>query len=184
MIASGRHLQSDTYTTFGVALSLIFVYFTKIYWIDAIVALGFGGYIIFIGVKIIRTSLKGIMDEADEKILNQIALMLSQHRLPQWVDIHNMKVQQFGEHLHIDAHITLPWYYSLKDAHNQMESVMALLEQNIDRSIEFNFHMDDCKSFSCELCELNCSYRQKPFLRKINWDKNTISQPEKHILKN
>lgn len=184
LISSGRHLQSDTYTTFGVALSLVFVYFTKIYWVDALVALIFGGYIIFVGFKIIRASLKGIMDEADEKILNQIAEMLSRHRLPQWVDIHNMKVQQFGEHLHIDAHITLPWYYSLKDAHNQMESVMALLEQNIDRPIEFNFHMDDCKIFSCELCELNCGYRQKPFLRKINWDKNTISQPEKHILKN
>jgi hypothetical protein len=32
-----------------------------------------------------------------------------------------MKIQQFGANLHIDAHITLPWYYDLRDAHNEME---------------------------------------------------------------
>jgi divalent metal cation (Fe/Co/Zn/Cd) transporter len=45
--------------------SLILVYFTKIYWIDAAVALIFGTYIIFVGYKIVRKSLSGIMDEAD-----------------------------------------------------------------------------------------------------------------------
>ncbi|MGZ5209679.1 MAG: cation diffusion facilitator family transporter, partial [Kaistella sp.] len=52
--SSGKHLQSDTFTTLGVVISLVLVYFTKIYWIDAAVALIFGGYIIVIGYKIIR----------------------------------------------------------------------------------------------------------------------------------
>src|SRR5690606_11127135 len=43
--SSGKHLQSDTFTTLGVVLSLVLVYSTKIYWIDAVVALLFGGYI-------------------------------------------------------------------------------------------------------------------------------------------
>jgi divalent metal cation (Fe/Co/Zn/Cd) transporter len=41
------------------------VYFTKIVWIDSVVALILGIYIILIGYKIIRKSLSGIMDEAD-----------------------------------------------------------------------------------------------------------------------
>ena len=65
LISSGKHLQSDTWTTLGVVISLVLVYFTKIYWIDAAVALGFGSYIIFVGYKIVRKSLSGIMDEAD-----------------------------------------------------------------------------------------------------------------------
>ena len=39
LISSGKHLQSDTWTTLGVVISLVLVYFTKIYWIDAAVAL-------------------------------------------------------------------------------------------------------------------------------------------------
>ena len=55
--SSGKHLQSDTITTLGVVVSLVLVYFTKMYWIDAAVALFFGGYIMFIGYKIIRKAL-------------------------------------------------------------------------------------------------------------------------------
>ncbi len=38
LISSGKHLQSDTITTLGVVISLIIVYFTKIYWLDSVVA--------------------------------------------------------------------------------------------------------------------------------------------------
>jgi divalent metal cation (Fe/Co/Zn/Cd) transporter len=53
--------------------SLILVYFTKIYWIDAAVALIFGTYIIFVGYKIVRKSLSGIMDEADPELITKLA---------------------------------------------------------------------------------------------------------------
>lgn len=182
LISSGRHLQSDTYTTFGVVLSLVLVYFTKLYWIDSLVALFFGGYIIFIGGKIIREALKGIMDEADEGILAQIVEVLEKNRRPEWIDIHNMKVQQFGAHLHIDAHITMPWYKNLKDSHEEMEKIMKLLAENIDRPIEFNFHMDDCKPFSCSLCGLDCTYRRKLFILKLKWNIYNISHNKKHTL--
>lgn len=78
--SSGKHLQSDTITTLGVVLSLILVYFTKIYWIDAVVALIFGGYIMFIGYKIIRKSLSGIMDEADLGMLTRLSEILTKNR--------------------------------------------------------------------------------------------------------
>jgi hypothetical protein len=61
----------------------------------------------FVGYKIIRKSLSGIMDEQDPEILNQIIRVLEENRT-EWIDVHNMKIQQFGANLHIDAHITLP----------------------------------------------------------------------------
>lgn len=54
------------------------------------------------------------MDETDDKLLKEITAILLANRQPQWIDIHNMKIQQYGANLHIDAHITLPWYYSLR----------------------------------------------------------------------
>ncbi|MBQ0152325.1 MAG: cation transporter, partial [Chryseobacterium sp.] len=155
LISSGKHLQSDTITTLGVVISLVIVYFTKIYWLDSAVALLFGVYIIFVGYKIIRKSISGIMDEQDPKILNNIVKVLENNRKTEWIDVHNMKVQQFGASLHIDAHITLPWYYTLRDAHNQMESMIVLLASNTKRTVEFNFHMDDCKPISCEVCQIS-----------------------------
>ena len=179
--SSGKHLQSDTITTLGVVLSLILVYFTKIYWIDAVVALIFGGYIMFIGYKIIRKSLSGIMDEADLGMLTRLSEILTKNRKTEWVDIHNTRIQQHGSGLHIDAHLTLPWYYELRKAHEEMEEVYKIIAKNSDRTIEFNFHLDDCKPFSCKICELSdCPVRQHDFLGKVHWNAENISQEQKH----
>lgn len=185
LVSSGKHLQSDTITTLGVVISLIVVYFTKIYWIDSAVALTFGGYIIFVGYKIVRKSLRGIMDEQDPKILNNIIQLLENNRKKEWIDVHNMKIQQFGASLHIDAHITLPWYYSLRDAHNEMENVILLLAKNTKRPVEFNFHMDDCKPISCSVCQImHCPVRENDFVKRVEWTAENVTSIEKHSVQN
>ena len=151
LISSGKHLQSDTWTTLGVVISLVLVYFTKIYWIDAAVALVFGSYIIIVGYKIVRKSLSGIMDEADPDLLKAVVEVLAKNRKKEWIDIHNMKIQQYGSGLHIDAHITLPWYDTLRESHQEMENIIKTLASETERHVEFNFHMDDCKPHSCEI---------------------------------
>ncbi|KFC23797.1 cation diffusion facilitator family transporter [Epilithonimonas lactis] len=185
LISSGKHLQSDTFSTLGVVVSLILVYFTKWVWIDSVVALALGFYIITIGYKIIRQSLSGIMDEADPAMLGRLADFLNENRKPEWIDVHNMKIQQFGSRLHIDAHITLPWYFELRSAHNQMEEMIKEIAENTDRTVEFNFHMDDCKPTSCAICQIaNCPVRQHEFLKKVEWTGENISQPDKHTVEN
>ncbi|WP_415325199.1 cation diffusion facilitator family transporter [Chryseobacterium sp. MMS23-Vi53] len=183
LISSGKHLQSDTITTLGVVISLVVVYFTKIYWIDSVVALIFGGYIIFVGYKIVRKSLSGIMDEQDPDLLKQIIKVLEDNRRIEWIDVHNMKIQQFGANLHIDAHITLPWYYSLRDAHNEMEKMIILLAKNTKRSVEFNFHMDDCKPISCPVCQIaDCPVREKDFVKRVKWTPENVTCVDKHTV--
>lgn len=179
--SSGKHLMSDTITTGGVVISLIIVYITKLFWLDAVVAILFGSYIIVVGYKIVRKSLSGIMDEQDLDLVEKIAKILENNREIDWIDIHNMKIQQFGANLHIDAHITLPYYYSLREAHQEMEKVIILLAKNSNRQVEFNFHMDDCKPKSCEICQIqNCPVREFPFLKRIEWTSQSITQADKH----
>ena len=183
LVSSGKHLQSDTITTLGVVISLIIVYFTKIYWLDSVVALVFGFYIIYVGYKIVRKSLSGIMDEQDPDLLNQIIRVLEENRRIEWIDVHNMKIQQFGANLHIDAHITLPWYYSLREAHNEMEKMIILLAKNTKRSVEFNFHMDDCKTVSCPVCQIkDCPVREKDFVKRVEWTPENVTSIDKHTI--
>ncbi|MPT31260.1 MAG: cation transporter [Chryseobacterium sp.] len=185
LISSGKHLQSDTITTLGVVVSLVLVYFTDLVWIDSVVALILGVYIITIGYKIIRKSLSGIMDEADPELLNKLATFLNKNRKEEWIDVHNVKIQQFGSRLHIDAHLTLPWYFELRTAHDEMEELIKLIAKNTDRSVEFNFHMDDCKPTSCAICQIeNCPVRQQNFIKKIEWNGENIAQPDKHTVDN
>lgn len=183
LLSSGKHLQSDTWTTVGVVVSLALVHLTGFRWIDSVVALLFGGYIITVGYKIIRTALGGIMDEADFEMLYELANYLEKERKKEWVDLHNVRIQQHGSKLHLDAHLTLPYYYSLREAHDKMEELVRCIATEAKRPVEFNVHMDDCKPFSCKICTLDtCPVREFAFEKKITWTAKTIAQPDKHTL--
>jgi cation diffusion facilitator family transporter len=49
LIASGKHLQTDTYSTVGIIIGLLAISFTGFVWIDGVVAVGFGLFIIYTG---------------------------------------------------------------------------------------------------------------------------------------
>src|SRR5688572_1780077 len=53
LISSGKHLQSDTYSTLGILAGLVLIYFTNIAWLDSAVAILFSFLILYTGYKII-----------------------------------------------------------------------------------------------------------------------------------
>ena len=53
-------------------LGLVIVILTDWFWVDSAIALGFGALIVFIGIKEIRKSVAGIMDEADFELLRKL----------------------------------------------------------------------------------------------------------------
>ncbi len=66
LMASGRHLQTDTYTTLGIILGLFLISITGAIWLDGAVAIIFALFIIRMGFKILRHAIAGIMDESDQ----------------------------------------------------------------------------------------------------------------------
>src|SRR5258705_3399490 len=77
LISTGKHLQTDTWSTLGIVIGLILILITGLVWIDSAVAILFSLFIIFTGYKILRSSLAGIMDEADTTLLKKMVQMLT-----------------------------------------------------------------------------------------------------------
>lgn len=69
LVAGGKHLQSDTYSTIGLVAGLILVKITGITLIDSLMALIFGGLIIFTGISILRKTIATLTDKADPENL-------------------------------------------------------------------------------------------------------------------
>ena len=114
LIASGKHLESDTYSTIGIVVGLILIYFTKLVWLDSIIALVYALIIIVTGYKIMRSSIAGIMDEADKKLLDEVVEYLNNSRTKNWIDLHNLRIIKYGAILHLDCHLTVPWYFTVR----------------------------------------------------------------------
>lgn len=183
LIASGKHLQTDSYSTLGILVALLLIYFTGQQWIDPAVAILFGGIIIFTGYKIVRKSIAGIMDEADIDLLEKMIEVLNKNRRENWVDLHNLRVIKYGSILHLDCHLTVPWYLNVHEAHREIDALSQLVKKDFGESMELFVHSDGCLPFSCKICnKQNCPERIHNFEKKIDWTIENILQNQKHQL--
>ena len=183
LLASGRHLQTDTLSTVGIIAGLILMIFTGYKWIDGVVALCFAAFIIYTGYRIIRGSVAGIMDEADQKILARLVEVLNVNRRHNWVDLHNVRVIKYGSVLHLDCHQTVPWYLNVNEAHAEIDALATIARQEFGESVELFVHSDGCLPFQCHICnKQSCPVRQHEFEKRITWTLENISQNKKHQL--
>ncbi len=183
LIASGKHLKTDTYSTIGIFIGLIFLYLTKKVWLDSIVACIFALIIIFTGYKIVRTSIAGIMDEADMKLLHNLVDLLNENRRENWIDLHNLRFIKYGSTLHCDCHLTVPWYLNVNEAHAEIEALAKLIRNEFGQAVELFVHSDGCEEFSCRICsKQNCMVRKHDFEKKITWTIKNISKDSRHAI--
>lgn len=183
LIAGGRHLQSDTYSTIGLVIGLLLLYYTKILWIDSALALIFGTIIIWTGISILRKTIATLLDKADNDILLSMAECINNNRRPDWIDIHNTKAIKYGSYLYIDCDLTLPWYYNLIESHQACESLEHTLAARFSDKIQISIHSDPCCMKHCEHCLVNsCTSRKTPFvmLEKINLLNMTESDEDRN----
>ena len=182
LTASGKHLQTDTFSTIGIIAGLILIYFTGYKWMDSAVAILFGLLIMYTGYNILRRSIGGIMDEADVKVLNRMVQVLNSNRRENWVDLHNLRVIRYGSVLHVDCHLTVPWYFNVNEAHKEIDKLGSLIEAEFD-SFEMFVHSDGCLPFQCRICDkANCNVRQHNFVQLVPWTLHNISSNKKHQL--
>ncbi|HEY1022601.1 MAG TPA: cation diffusion facilitator family transporter [Flavisolibacter sp.] len=181
LVASGRHLQTDTYSTLAIIAGLLLISLTGQLWIDGVVAICFGIYIIYTGYKILRVSLAGIMDEADMELLERMVDLLEKNRRDNWVDLHNLRVIKYGNVLHVDCHFTVPWYLNVAQAHDEIDSLGKLIRGEFGESLELFVHSDGCKYFQCYICKkMDCPVRQHAFRNVIDWNLDNALQNERH----
>jgi cation diffusion facilitator family transporter len=184
LIASGKHLHSDTLSTVGIIVGLVLVIVTDIVWIDSAVAILFGIFIIVTAYRIIRKSVAGIMDEADVELLQKMVSVINSRRRENWIDLHNLRVIKYGAVLHVDCHLTLPWYLTVLEAHKEIDELAGLIRNEFGESLEIFVHSDACMPpHQCRICiKSDCHVRQNDFEKRIDWTFENVSQNKKHEL--
>jgi len=183
LIASGKHLQSDAYSTLGLVVGLAIIYFTGKVWLDSAVAILFAFIIIYTGYKILRSSIAVIMDEADSDLLKKLISLLNSNRRENWVDLHNLRVIKYGGQLHVDCHLTIPWYLNISEAHQEIDFLTSLVKKELGDSVEFFVHTDPCLDFSCSICtKADCSVRKHPYKKRVDWTLENTLADKKHRL--
>jgi cation diffusion facilitator family transporter len=176
-------LLADMVSSCGLVVGLIAIYFTNLAWIDNLLAIIFGLYIFYTGFELVRESFGNLLDEQDQEKIAQLIRILNKNRRENWIDMHNLRILKYGSGLHVDAHITLPWYLSLEQAHDEVEAVETLVTKEIGAEMEFFIHADPCLPKSCPICSVqDCKVRKAMQVKKLEWTKENMLPDAKHTV--
>jgi hypothetical protein len=107
--------------------------------------------------------------------------VLNHNRSDNWVDLHNLRVIKYGNVLHVDCHLTVPWYLNVAEAHKEVDYLGELIRKDFGESLELFVHSDDCQYFQCHLCDKDaCPVRQHDFIKEIVWTVENVLDNKKH----
>lgn len=170
LIADGKHVLTDSYTSFGVIVGLILVAITGYTILDPIFALFVASNIIFTGVKLMKDSFGGLMNLTDQAMLDRITSILIKSKKDYYIDIHHLKFWKSAEKVYLEFHLTLPYYFSIEQAHNEEKYVEEMLLNEIEVT-SISIHMDHCGSGLCKYCAFSaCEKRFEQFTNPLEWN--------------
>jgi len=162
--ADGHHLMSDVYSSLGLAVGLALIYITKWNHLDNILAILFSAFIFYSGYMLLRRSVAGLMDEADPKILQKIINAINLQVSPNWIDLHNLRVQNYGALLHINGHLVLPYFLTLEESEAEALEFERIINDALSEDVEVFIHLEACSLKACKLCKVEtCLRRVEPY---------------------
>ena len=144
------HLLTDMMASIAVLVGGIIMKYLGWFWVDSVLTLLIGLYLIYVSYDLIKTSTKMLMlftpDDIDiEKIIEAV------HKISKVGKLHHIHVWQLNDdELHLEAHLDCSEDLKLSDFNDLLHEIEALLFEkfNINHvNIQPEFKKDDVKDF-------------------------------------
>jgi cation diffusion facilitator family transporter len=94
--ADGLHVLSDFWTSAGVVVGLVLVWLTGWHVIDPLVAVVVGVNLGWMGSRILRRAVGGLLDESDLELLTRLVEAFNRVENPGVIAIHRLRAIRFG----------------------------------------------------------------------------------------
>lgn len=176
LVADGKHVLTDVFTTVGVVLGLIGVIYTGWNWLDGAVAFLVGFNILITGARLVHQSSSALLDTSDPQLLQEICQVIARHRRPMWIDVHQLRARRAGIRVLIDFHLILPQDLSLEAGHAEIKTLEKILNEHFEGQADILIHADPCRPPECPICgRASCEHRQEDFKMQRLWIRETLT---------
>jgi len=140
--ADGRHVLTDSWTSFGVVAGLGLVMTTRWRPFDPLIAYAVAGNILWTGGRLLWRSTKGLLDYSDPRVGHQIRARLDALCQELGVDYHGVRFRATGQRQMIEVHLLFPDNMKLGDAHRLATIVEERLAQDLEMPAEVTTHLE------------------------------------------
>lgn len=135
--ANANHLLTDVWTSAGVLVGIGAVTLTGWQRLDPIVAIMVAANIVWVGVRIVRKSVLGLMDTAlppeDQSALRRVL----EPYLQTGVQVHALRTRQSGARQFVSLHVLVPGAWSVHQGHQLLERIEADIRQALPNVTAF-----------------------------------------------
>ncbi|GAB5602506.1 cation diffusion facilitator family transporter [Thermus sp. FJN-A] len=118
LTADGYHVLSDVLTSVGVLLGVGLAWGTGLWVLDPLLALVVAGNILFMGFRVVRHSVGGLMDEGlPPHEVARIQAILARALQGRALEVHDLKTRKAGPRAFLEFHLVVPGTMSVMEAH-------------------------------------------------------------------
>ncbi|WOE68841.1 cation diffusion facilitator family transporter [Hydrogenimonas thermophila] len=136
------HYKTDLLSNGSILVSLVVIYFTDFYLIDAILGILIAIYIVYSAFELIQDGILVLLDASlDEDIVEKIKEVIENE--PGVNDYHWLRTRKAGNDYFVDVHLVFTPEMSLLEAHRIADSVEAKIKTiNPKADWLINIHLD------------------------------------------
>ncbi|MBI1351460.1 MAG: cation diffusion facilitator family transporter [Actinomycetales bacterium] len=135
LIADGKHLLTDVWTSVGVIIGVGLVALTGWLPLDALVAIAVGLNILWTGSGLVRRSTQGLMDHAmphaEEVLVSEILRQVTEEYPDGQVHFHAIQTRESGRERFVSLHVLVPGAWTVAQGHDVLELVEDRLRSAI-----------------------------------------------------
>ncbi|MFT4551554.1 MAG: cation diffusion facilitator family transporter [Chlamydiales bacterium] len=118
LIANGKHVLTDVWTSLGVVTGVGIVWLTGLTWIDPLIAIGVALCITWTAFSLLKNSFDGLMEKVDEETSKKISSILDEAvQSGTILSFHQLRHRKVNERLWIEAHLLFKEDMTVKEAH-------------------------------------------------------------------
>ena len=142
LIADGRHVLTDVFTSAGVLVGVALVWATGWLVLDPIVAALVGVNVLWSGYKMAREGAAGLMDEAPPpEMVARIKELIGQHAAGA-IEAHDVRTRHAGRMTFIEFHLVVPGDSRVADAHEICDRIEEALKADMDGEALITIHVE------------------------------------------
>ena len=124
LVSNGQHVLTDMWTSLGVVAGVGLVWLTGIRWLDPVVAILVAINIVWTASGLIRRSIYGLMDKADQEATERILDVLARARDAGVItDFHQVRHRRTGDEVWVEYHLMFPGKMTIDAAHEASHRV-------------------------------------------------------------
>jgi cation diffusion facilitator family transporter len=142
LLADGKHLMTDVWTSVGVLFAIGLVKLTGWLILDPVIAMLVALNIVWTGYRLMHQSARGLIDTAIPSEERQQIEEIFNHYRGNGIEFHSLMTRQAGQRKFVSVHILVPGDWTVQKGHDLLEIIEARVRDHFPFPVTVFTHLE------------------------------------------